>query len=154
MVRALDRMSEPTMPAATVLLSGLLTLVFDQATKALVVANLREGHARKFGWLVIRRSLTRKGPWAGWLRLGDWSLLVLLILEVALFLALTQVGPFFQNRASQVALGAALGGAGGNVLDRLRRGGVVDFIDVGAWPVFNLADVAIVAGSLLVIALL
>ena len=45
-----------------------------------------------------------------------------------------------------MGLGLALGGAGSNVLDQLRRGAVVDFLDLGWWPVFNLADAAIVAG--------
>jgi signal peptidase II len=42
-----------------------------------------------------------------------------------------------------------LGGITSNLLDRLRRGGVIDVVDLGVWPVFNLADVAIVAGVLL-----
>ena len=55
---------------------------------------------------------------------------------------------------TSVALGLVLGGALGNLTDRaLRgpgfRGHVVDFIDVGPWPVFNLADSAIVVGAIL-----
>ncbi len=46
----------------------------------------------------------------------------------------------------RVALGLQLGGALGNLLDRLRLGYVVDFIDLRWWPVFNLADSAIVVG--------
>lgn len=50
-------------------------------------------------------------------------------------------------RAGTVAgLGLVSGGALANLVDRLRQGAVVDFIDVGLWPVFNLADAAIVAG--------
>jgi signal peptidase II len=45
-----------------------------------------------------------------------------------------------------LSLGLQLGGAIGNLLDRVRLGYVVDFIDVGFWPVFNLADSAIVVG--------
>jgi len=45
-----------------------------------------------------------------------------------------------------LALGLQLGGAVGNLIDRLRFGYVVDFIDVAIWPVFNLADSAIVVG--------
>jgi len=45
-----------------------------------------------------------------------------------------------------LALGLQLGGAVGNLIDRLRFGYVVDFIDVAIWPVFNLADSAIVIG--------
>jgi signal peptidase II len=43
-------------------------------------------------------------------------------------------------------MGLVLGGSLGNVLDRIRAGGVTDFIDLRVWPVFNLADVAITVG--------
>ena len=46
----------------------------------------------------------------------------------------------------RVALGLQLGGALGNLIDRLRLGHVTDFLDFGTWPVFNLADASIVAG--------
>lgn len=46
----------------------------------------------------------------------------------------------------RVALGLQLGGALGNLIDRLRLGHVTDFLDFGNWPVFNLADTAIVGG--------
>jgi signal peptidase II len=52
------------------------------------------------------------------------------------------------SRAALAGVGCALGGAAGNLLDILRRRHVVDFIDLGWWPVFNLADVAIVGGLL------
>jgi signal peptidase II len=55
---------------------------------------------------------------------------------------------FLQGPVAVVALGAAIGGATGNLVDVMRRGAVVDFIDVRVWPVFNLADAAIVAGLL------
>jgi signal peptidase II len=47
-------------------------------------------------------------------------------------------------------LGLILGGALGNLADRLRYGGVVDFLDFRVWPVFNLADTAIFIGVCLV----
>ncbi len=46
----------------------------------------------------------------------------------------------------RVALGLQLGGALGNLIDRIRQGHVTDFLDFGPWPVFNLADTSIVAG--------
>jgi signal peptidase II len=55
-------------------------------------------------------------------------------------------GDAFQSRPSLVGLGAALGGAAGNLLDILRSRSVADFIDLGWWPVFNIADVAILGG--------
>lgn len=53
------------------------------------------------------------------------------------------------NYLLRVALGLQLGGALGNLVDRVRIGHVTDFLDFGPWPVFNLADTAIVAGVLL-----
>lgn len=56
------------------------------------------------------------------------------------------------NRLSlKLALALQLGGALGNLLDRIRFGYVVDFLDFRVWPVFNLADVAIVLGVGLII---
>jgi signal peptidase II len=46
----------------------------------------------------------------------------------------------------RLSLGLQLGGALGNLLDRLRYGHVVDFVDIGFWPIFNVADVSIVSG--------
>ena len=51
-----------------------------------------------------------------------------------------------ENARNAAAIGAALGGAAGNIADRLRLGAIVDFIAIGRWPLFNLADVAIVMG--------
>lgn len=51
----------------------------------------------------------------------------------------------------RLALALQLGGALGNLLDRIRFGYVVDFLDFRVWPVFNLADVAIVLGVGLII---
>lgn len=61
-------------------------------------------------------------------------------------IVLRRSGPWFHGSAALVGLGCALGGAAGNLSDILRRRHVVDFIAVGWWPVFNLADVGIVGG--------
>jgi signal peptidase II len=45
----------------------------------------------------------------------------------------------------------AIGGAAGNIVDRIRRGGVIDFVAAGPWPVFNLADAAMTIGLLLAV---
>ena len=61
-----------------------------------------------------------------------------------------------ENRATALALGAVVGGAVGNVIDRLRFGAVADFFDAHAfgwhWYVFNVADAAIVVGVLVLVA--
>lgn len=46
----------------------------------------------------------------------------------------------------RLSLGLQLGGAMGNLLDRIMHGFVVDFIDIGFWPIFNIADLSIVLG--------
>lgn len=56
-----------------------------------------------------------------------------------------------QSMLVKVSLGLILGGSIGNLIDRIRFGAVTDFIDVGAWPVFNLADSAIDVGVVLLI---
>jgi signal peptidase II len=52
-----------------------------------------------------------------------------------------------------VAVGLLAGGALGNLADRIRADAVTDYIDVGSWPPFNLADVAISAGVILLVLL-
>lgn len=68
------------------------------------------------------------------------------LVALASAFALEHSGIWFQSRVSMTALGLAFGGAASNVLDLAKRRHVVDFIDFGWWPVFNLADVGIVAG--------
>jgi signal peptidase II len=58
-------------------------------------------------------------------------------------------GEAFQTAAAQLGVGAALGGAFGNLFDVLRRRAITDFLDVGWWPVFNIADVGILGGLVL-----
>ena len=58
----------------------------------------------------------------------------------------------YPNPALRFAIGLLLGGAFGNLIDRIRSGAVVDFIDVGPWPIFNLADSSIVVGIVVLIA--
>jgi lipoprotein signal peptidase len=53
------------------------------------------------------------------------------------------------NPLVTAGVAAVLAGASGNLLDQLTRGAVVDFVKLGRWPVFNLADVAIIAGAAL-----
>ena len=55
-----------------------------------------------------------------------------------------------QLRQFEIGLSLPLGGAIGNLIDRLRRGDVTDFIDLRWWPVFNVADTAITIGAFLV----
>ncbi len=53
------------------------------------------------------------------------------------------------NRLLRLALGLQLGGALGNLIDRITQGYVTDFMDFGPWPVWNIADLAVVSGTVL-----
>jgi signal peptidase II len=68
------------------------------------------------------------------------------IAAVSSAIVLYRTGAWFQSPAALAGLGMAFGGAAGNLMDILRRRYVIDFIDLGWWPVFNLADVGIVVG--------
>ena len=54
-----------------------------------------------------------------------------------------------QTRWTALSLGLILGGAAGNLIDRLRFGGVIDFLDFRIWPVFNVADSCLTIGAAL-----
>ena len=78
-------------------------------------------------------------------------LVPLAIVAVAVMVIVT--GRRRPTRAVMVAMGLVLGGALGNLVDRLVRhngGSVIDFIDLQWWPVFNVADACLVVGGILV----
>jgi len=70
-------------------------------------------------------------------------------LAAASTLMLYRSGVAFQSAARSAGVGAALGGAAGNLGDILRRRAILNFVHIGWWPAFNLADVSIVAGLFL-----
>jgi signal peptidase II len=130
--------------------AGVLAL--DQLTKWLVVANLKGNPPiRLIGDAVRLVYATNSG--------GAFSLLTGFPLFFAI-MAVVVIGAivYYARRTSSTAilgvLGLLLGGALGNFADRLLRGGtplhgrVVDFVDVGPWPVFNVADSAITVGAI------
>ncbi len=71
---------------------------------------------------------------------------IILILLLAFF---SRRSSFLNAAADRFALGLILGGATGNLIDRLRIGHVTDFISIGIWPTFNIADSAVTVGVIL-----
>jgi len=55
------------------------------------------------------------------------------------------------HKLLRLALGLQVGGALGNLIDRTRQGYVTDFMDIGPWPVWNIADLAVVSGTILLV---
>lgn len=152
-----------TSPLRTGLLFALLLLVVDQASKWWILEVVRLPELRNIPvfllgpvgldlTMVWNRGVTF-GLFSGD---GAWNHLILaaLALVVAAFLLRWLVRA--ETRLVTYALGAVIGGAVANVIDRVRFGAVVDFVDVHAggwhWYVFNIADAAIVCGVLALVA--
>jgi len=77
---------------------------------------------------------------------------VFLVVAVLVSLYIILAGPHFAaGIGAQLTLGAILGGAVANAVDRFVQGYVVDFVDLHRWPVFNLADSAIVLGIIVAV---
>ncbi|MEY2402508.1 MAG: signal peptidase [Acidimicrobiaceae bacterium] len=83
---------------------------------------------------------------------------VIAILAIVVVIVLIAVGRSLDTRAGVLSLGLVLGGALGNLADRLFRdgsgflgGAVIDFIDFQWWPVFNVADMAVTIGGVLLV---
>jgi len=136
-------------------LYGVAAVVFvaDSVTKSLVLHHLAGRPPIVLIPHVVQLSYTTNSGGAfGLLANHPWlffaaSVLVILVIVVG--------SVRLQLRTSAVALGLVLGGALGNLIDRLAgpgvSGRVTDFIDFHVWPVFNLADSAIVVGVLVMV---
>jgi signal peptidase II len=138
-------------------------LVLDQLSKWWILKGLRLpelGRVPLLDWGVVGMDFAmvwNRGVTFGLLA-GDapWHRVLLALLALAVVGFLVRWLSRAQNGLTTVALGAVIGGAIGNVIDRLRFGAVVDFIDTWVagwhWYVFNVADAAIVLGVLALMA--
>jgi signal peptidase II len=139
-------------PWARVATLAVVVVALDQITKQIVTASIDRGDAHQIIFGIDLANVRNKGVAFGLLADGDVPVLILTLAAVVLVLL------YFGSHADRphlwIAVGLLTGGAAGNLVDRLRIGSVVDFIDPPVWPAFNLADVAIVAGvALLVLSL-
>jgi signal peptidase II len=127
-----------------------VVVAIDQGTKAIARSAVDPGDRTEVLPFLAFENIRNKGVAFG---LGGDISAVIIGLTIAVLLGLLV---FLASRGRGgwlVWLPAALliGGAIGNLADRVRDGGVTDFIDLPLWPTFNLADVAIVAGVLLLL---
>ncbi len=116
----------------------------DQATKQVITHSLDQGESVDV-FIGLDLANTRNTGVAFGALEGSGAIVGALIALVLVLL----VGYFAMNAARSwlwLPVGMLLGGAVGNLADRLREGAVVDFIDPVAWPAFNVADVSIVVG--------
>lgn len=132
-------------------------LVLDQITKILILGlfstSVQAIEVLPFFNLVMawNRGISF-GMFGG---LGDWGPWVLVALAVVISIVLARWMMKAENQLTLVSLGLIIGGAVGNVIDRVRFGAVVDFLDVHVlgyhWPAFNVADSAITVGAAILI---
>jgi signal peptidase II len=151
-----DQAPSPTRRARRV--SGLslaiaaVIVVLDQLTKHWAVNALADGAARHVVW-TLQWNLTFNSGMAFSRGEGWGPIIGLLAFAVVLVLASTSAR--LGTRLAEVGAGLLIGGAVGNLVDRLfrgeawMRGAVVDFIDMQWWPIFNIADMGVTIGAVL-----
>ena len=125
----------------------LAALVFaiDQFTKSLIRAALAPGQSiPEDGWVRLTH-VTNTGAAFGLFPDQSLVLLVTTLVGVAA-IVLYYLYPPVDTPFLTLSLGLQLGGAMGNLVDRVFLGHVTDFLDFRVWPVFNVADSAIVVG--------
>jgi len=127
-------------------------LVFDQIVKWWVVATLPGEPIVLIDGFLHLRYVTNFGAAFSMLE-GSGSIIALAAIAAVVFIFLVAVK--VDSTGETVALGLVLGGALGNLIDRVFRGdgfldgGVVDFVDFSFFPAFNVADSAITIGAIL-----
>ncbi len=132
-------------------LVALAVLGLDQLTKAIVRNGLALGEAwPSDSWLVKIEHVTNTGAAFGTLQDQGVFLTVTAFLAIGA-IAFYYLFPPLEHGLLRLALGLQLGGAVGNLLDRLRFGEVTDFISFPHYPAFNVADSSIVVGLAVVV---
>jgi signal peptidase II len=121
-------------------------LLVDQVTKRLVQSGIvqgdRDGILPGVELVHVRNHGVAFGAFAG------GGVIVAVIIGAALVALVAWFAGHSRRRLAWLPTGLLLGGAIGNIFDRVRDGAVTDFVKVPAWPAFNLADVAITVGVL------
>ena len=136
---------------------AVLVLALDVATKTAVVRELEGRRTLELlgGQLLLRVS---RNPGAAF-SFAEGATILFTAVAVAVIVVIVRVSRRLRSTGWALSLGLLLGGATGNLADRLLRspgfgrGAVVDFIDFQVWPSFNVADSAIVTGGLLAVLL-
>jgi signal peptidase II len=127
------------------IVGALLTLIVDQITKNLAVNYLQPVGSIPVLGFVRLTYVENRGAAFGLLQNQTVFFVLVGVLVVGGLIASYRYLPGFSPLLN-LALGLQLGGALGNLMDRVRQGYVVDFFDLTWWPVFNVADSAIVVG--------
>lgn len=139
-----------TVRAGVFAVCAAIVIAIDQFTKTIASSSLFLGRPVPFLGDAVRLTLVHNTGAAFGLFPGSrvpFIIISLLAIGVVVYLFLRET---YRSLANRILLGCILGGAIGNLADRVRLGYVVDFIDMGVgslrWPVFNVADSAVTLG--------
>lgn len=124
----------------------------DQLAKALVAASLQRGEERDLVAGIKLVNIRNSGVAFGQLQDAGW--VVAALIAVAVVALVAYVARHARRRLIWLPAGMLLGGALGNVVDRIREGAVVDFLKLPHWPAFNVADAAITVAVLALVVVL
>ena len=143
---SLDRAGGAAARVAPLLLVAAIVFAIDQLTKALIRGWLAVGEVWPADVELLRLSHVENDGAAFGILQGAGPLLIISTAVAIALIALTLLRSETYPRSQLYALALILGGAIGNLADRIARGSVTDFIDPTHYPSFNLADSAIVIG--------
>jgi len=129
-----------------ILLLAVLVILFDQLLKLLVVNTMSLNQSIPVITNVFHITYVHNFGAAFGLLAHRTSFFILVTLVVAFLLLIFLRHLPKEQKLLRAALVLQLGGAAGNLIDRVRLGYVIDFFDFRVWPVFNVADIAIVFG--------
>ena len=126
----------------------IFIILFDQITKFLVEKYLYFKQISVIDNVLLFTYVQNRG--------GAWGIFNNIPLLFIVLIPIVVIGLFFyaihsKRKLEIISISMIIGGALGNYIDRLFRGYVVDFIDFRIWPVFNVADIFVVVGGLLLI---
>jgi signal peptidase II len=126
-----------------------VVIALDQATKAIVRSNVALGD--KDGVLPGVEIVHVRNEGVAFNQLGGGGTIVAIVVGVALVALLAYFATHLHKPLVWLPTGMLLGGALGNIIDRIRDGAVTDFVKLPAWPAFNVADTSITFGVLVLL---
>ena len=126
-----------------------VVIALDQATKAIVRSNVAPGD--RDGVLPGVEIVHVRNEGVAFNQLGGGGTIVAVVVGVALLALLAYFATHLYKPLAWLPTGMLLGGALGNIIDRIREGAVTDFIKLPAWPAFNVADTSITLGVLMLL---